>query len=138
MAVESGKVCNTSHSPMNLMRRIIDDFTKLLTYHFELFKVEAKEEAMLTMKTVSFFVLAIVVGYTAIVFLGLFLIFILSNVVSLWLAALIVALFYIAVSIVALITAKSFMGEMKHTNDSVMRQTFKTMEVAKKCLQNLK
>ncbi len=134
----SVNTAETLKSPKALLKGLLEDLTALLSKHVELYKLEVKEEAKFSMMATLSVIIGALVGYTSLTFIGLFFIFLLSEFFSMWFSSLVVAIVFLVISGSTFYFAKKYLGEIKKGNDSVLDQTMKTMESAKKWLLKLK
>jgi|GEM_PF-2807534 len=121
---------------INLIKHLIWDVGNLSTQHIELFRHELSADIQMAAKYTSIAVVGAIVAFTSLIFLGFSLIFVLNLFLPLWIASLVVTAIYLIIAVITVILAKNHLQNLKA--DTTLYETRKTMEDAKKWLQELK
>ncbi len=134
----AGEVHKQPQGIMPLFKKTLDELTKLLNNHVQLLKIEIKDEILSLCKSVVFICLGLCLGFTGLIFFGLFLIFLLSVFVPIWVSALIVTLIYWTISAIFILIIKSTLKQMISGFNSVSEEGKTTAEEASKWILKLK
>jgi len=120
------------------IKELIGDINRLFSQHAALFRHEIKQDATTAAKYTAVAIAGVLVAYTSLIFLGFFMIFTLSLFMPLWLSSLVVTLIYFVIAAIALIIAKNHITKIKSESENGIDETKKTLEEAKKWIQDLK
>ncbi len=134
----AGEVHKQPQGIMPLFKKTLDDLTRLLNSHVELIKVEIKDEILSLCKSIIFVCLGLCLGFTGLIFFGLFLIFSLSIFMPVWLSAFIVTFIYWFISLIFLLAIKNTLKQMISNFNAVSEEGKTTAEEASKWILKLK
>ena len=129
---------NNNGNLISLVKEFINEIISLAHQHFELFKLECKEDAFNFIKSIILLTAALLIGYTGLIFLGILIIFLLFKLIPAYIALLLVVVVYFGIPLgmffySVYVLKKIFKGPKK----SVL-ELKKTGEQFKTWLNNLK
>lgn len=127
--------------PPQLLALLIDLFfslQKLVMQHIELYKLKLQDSFQLAIKAVLSFILSVFIICVTVILFGVFLIFVFSLILPMWLSALIVVLIYLLTSILMVLLGLLFLQKIQKNKEEVENETYKTVEEVKKWVKKLK
>ncbi len=129
---------NNNDNLIKLIKELPLEVISLIEQHLKLVKRELTENLSMLVKSVFLILSAIIIGYAGLIFLGLLIISLLSQVVSSWVALLLVTVIYLGVPLIFVIWAISLFYKVFMEPKKSIAEFKKTGEEFEKWLNNLK